>query len=283
MITTIASPTKQVAIGEGPTVIIGERINPSNNRRMAEAMRSGDFSALANEARKQVEAGADIIDVNVGLFGIDELQLLCQAIRSIGVEAPLCLDTSNPAALEAALAICPGKPLVNSVNGEESSLREVLPLVKQYKAAVIALTIDEDGIPRKAEDRVRIAKRILQAAEREGIAPEDIVVDCLATAVSHEGDAATLALKSIRLVKQELGLNTVLGISNVSFGLPDRRALNAAFAVQAIAAGLDAAILDPTLPDVMRAVRSADLLAGRDPSARRYLAHFRGLKKRGLL
>jgi len=261
-------------------VLIGERLNPTGKPWLAEALRRGDFAVLIKEAHRQVAAGADALDVNVGVPGLEEPQVLRAAVEALSaaVEVPLCLDSANPASLAAALSAYQGKALVNSVNGEERSLATILPLVKEYGAAVIGLTMDEGGIPAEAEGRVAIARRIAERAENMGLPREDIVIDCLAMTVGTDARAAQVTLEALRRISSELGLNTVLGGSNVSFGLPGRPSLNAAFLSLAIACGLTCAIADPTQPEVRRAILAADLLAGRDEFAQRYIAYWRAQK-----
>lgn len=272
------SSHRTVTIGPGrPTVLIGERLNPTGKPWLAEALRRGDFSVLIKEAHRQVAAGADALDVNVGVPGLEEPQVLRAAVEALSaaVEVPLCLDSANPASLAAALSAYQGKALVNSVNGEERSLATILPLVKEYGAAVIGLTMDEGGIPAEAEGRVAIARRIAERAEKTGLPREDVVIDCLAMTVGTDARAAQVTLEALRRITAELGLNTVLGGSNISFGLPGRPSLNAAFLSLAIACGLTCTIADPTTPEVRRAILAADLLAGRDEFAQRYIAYWR--------
>jgi len=212
----------------------------------------------------------------------DEPALLREAVVRLvqTVDAPLCLDSANPKALEAALSVYPGRALVNSVTGEAPSLEAVLPLVKRYKAVVVALPLDEQGIPSDPAIRLHNARKLVEAAAKQGIPASDIIIDCLATATAVDPRATTVALETVRLVSKELGVNTLLGISNVSFGLPGRAALNACFAAQAIAAGLTCAIADPTDPGVVQAISAADLLSGRDEYAKRYIAYHRRTRTR---
>lgn len=280
--TTIASATKSVTIGGGePTVIIGERINPTGKARLSEALLKGDLDIVATMARRQVEAGATVLDVNVGVSGIDETTVLRKAVEMVmgAVDVPLCIDSPNPAALEAALATYRGKALINSVTGEEKSLARVLPLVKRFGAAVIGLTQDDEGIPASAEQRVAVARKIIERAAALGIPREDILIDCLTLAVGADSEAGTTTLAAVNRVSSELGVPVVLGASNVSFGLPDRRLINAVFLAMAIQAGLAAAIVDPTVVEGVRSILTADMLAGRDAYGRRYLAHYRAMVK----
>ncbi len=276
METRVSSATKQVLIsGERPTVLIGERINPSGKKKLAAALQAGDLELIRQEAVGQVQAGADILDVNVGLPGLDEvavLPLVVQAVMS-AVDVPLCLDSHSPHALAAALKVCQGKPIINSVNGQEAVLNEILPLVKEYGAAVIGLTMDDEGIPQNAERRVAIAHKIVARAAALGIPREDVILDCLALSVGTDGQAAQITLETIRRVRAELGVNQTLGASNISFGLPDRDILNGAFLVLAIADGVTCPAVD--VARVRPAVLAADLLLGRDGYARRYIRAFR--------
>jgi 5-methyltetrahydrofolate--homocysteine methyltransferase len=276
METKVSSPSKEVIIGDNrPTVLIGERINPTGKKKLAEALKAGDLEVVRKEALAQTQAGADIIDVNVGVFGIDEVTLLPKAVREVmgSVDVPLCLDSSNPDALEAALKVCKGKPLVNSVTGEKHSLKRILPLIKEYGAAVIGLVQDEDGIPKDTEGRVRVAHKIVEQAEAAGIPREDLVIDCLAFAVGAEPTSGVAVIGAIRRIKAELGVNMTMGASNVSFGLPDRELLNNAFVVMAIASGATCLIVDAA--KVRPIILAADLVLGRDKRARRYIEAYR--------
>ena len=277
METRLTSSTKEVIIGDDqPTVLIGERINPSANKRLAEALKTGNVEEIVRkEAISQVEAGADMIDVNVGSFGVDEVILLPQAVKVAmeAVDVPLCIDSANPAALEAALKVYKGKPLINSVSGETHSLEKVLPLVKEYKAAVVGLVQDDEGVPKDKERRVSIAHRIVERAESVGISREDIVIDCLAFAVGADTSAGPEVLKAISQVRAELGVNQTLGASNVSFGLPDRDSLNNAFIALIVEAGVTCLITN--VRKALSVVRAVDLLLGRDKRARRYVEAYR--------
>jgi 5-methyltetrahydrofolate--homocysteine methyltransferase len=276
MKTRITSSTKEVIIGDNqPIVLIGERINPSANKKLAEALRRGNLEVVRNEALAQVKAGADIIDVNVGTFGVDEVTLLPQAVKVLmdTVQVPLCIDSADPAALEAALKVYKGKPLINSVTGEEHSLRKVLPLVKEYRAAVIGLVQDDEGVPKGNERRVSIAHKLIAQAESVGLPREDIIIDCLACAVGADTSAGPEVIKAISQVKAELGVNQTLGASNVSFGLPDRDSLNNAFIALVIGAGVTCLITD--VAKSRSITLAVDLLLGRDKRARRYVEAYR--------
>jgi len=285
METVLKGTGKKVVIGDGrPTAILGERINPTGKKRLAAALLADDLEVVRQEAVAQVEAGADLLDVNVGAAGVDEENLLPRAVRAVMdvVDVPICIDTPDAGALAAALAahkeLNPeGKPLVNSVNGEEASLGRVLPLVAKYGAAVIGLTMGDEGIPDTPEKRLRIAQKIIERAEGYGIPREDILIDCLALTVGADSKAGWITLEAIRLVKQELGVNTALGASNISFGLPDRETINGAFLAIAIAQGLNCPIVDAA--KVRRYILAADLALGRDEYAMRYIKAYRRRKK----
>jgi len=276
METRVTSPTKEVIIGnDQPTVLIGERINPSGNRRLAKALRRGNLEVVCNEALAQVQAGAEIIDINVGTFGVDEVALLPRAVQAVmdAVEVPLSIDSANPAALEAALKIYKGKPLINSVTGEEHSLKEILPLVKEYKTAVIGLVQDDEGVPKDKERRVSIAHKLVERADSVGISREDIIIDCLTCAVGADTTSGLEVIKAISQVKDELGVNQTLGASNVSFGLPDRDSLNNAFIALVIGAGITCLITD--VGKIRPIVLATDLILGRDKRARHYIEAYR--------
>ena len=279
METKVSSTTREILIvGEGPTVLIGERINPSGKKKLAEALKRGDLDMVSKEAIAQVEAGADILDVNVACPGVDEIAVLPKSIETImaAVDTPLCIDINNPVALKEALKVYKGKPIVNSVTGEENSLNEILPLVKEYGAAVIGLTIDEEGIPKESDRRVGIAHKIVERAESLGIPPEDVIIDCLALTLGADSNAGLVTLEAIRKVKEELGVNQTLGASNISFGLPDRNLVNHTFLAMAILSGVTCPTVD--VAKVRPAVLSIDLILGRDRFAQRYMRDFRQRK-----
>jgi 5-methyltetrahydrofolate--homocysteine methyltransferase len=263
--------------GIHPAAVIGERINPTGKKGFAAELREGKVSYIRREAMDQTAAGATLLDVNVGTPGIDEPAAMEQAVFCVtgAVTVPLVLDSSNPEALERGLKAVDGKALVNSVSGEEKSIDRVLPLVKKYGAAVIGLTLDENGIPATAEGRIAIAERILGAAERFGIPRQNIFIDCLALTVSAEQKQATETLKAIRGVKATLGLKTVLGVSNISFGLPCRPLISSTFFAMALEAGLDAAIINPKEKVMMDSWRSAMVLLQKDPRAATYIETYR--------
>ena len=267
----LCTPVRCVEV-DGITVV-GERINPTGKKRLQQALRTGDMAYPAAQAVAQAEAGAQVLDVNVGLPGIDEaatLEHLVRELQSI-TDLPLQLDSSNPEALSRALRIYNGKPIVNSVNGERKTLDTILPLCRKYGAALVGLTMDEQGIPATAAERVVIARRIVEAAGQYGIPPEDVYIDCLTLTASAQQDGAAKTLKALSICKKELGVRTVLGVSNISFGLPCRGYLNATFLTMAMAAGLDLAIINPNTPDMMGAVRAYRVLTGQDEKSTDYI------------
>ncbi len=276
MQTILRSKTKTVKIDpNGPFTIIGEKINPTGRKKLAAALQEGNFDYVRELASKQIAGGADVLDVNVGVPGLDDVAVLPQVVQMLAEEfdIPLCIDTPNPKALEAALKVAPGRVLVNSVNGEESSLSSVLPLVKEFNTAVIGLVMDENGIPNDPETRCAIAEKIIERAARLGIPIEDIVIDVLVLTVGADSNAAAVTLKTIELVRKNFGVNINLGASNVSFGLPDRDTLNMAFLGLAIHAGASCAITDPTKYTAF--LKGCDLLMGRDAYAAKYIKYFR--------
>jgi 5-methyltetrahydrofolate--homocysteine methyltransferase len=276
METKLSSSSKEVIIGVGrPTVLIGERINPTGKKKLTTALQTGDMEPVEREALEQTLAGADVLDVNVGAIGIDQIAMLPQAIQHVmkTVDIPLCIDTDNIKALEAALKVYKGKALVNSVTGEEKSLANVLPLIKEYGAAVIGLVQDDKGTPADSVRRVAIAHKIVDRAEALGIHREDVVIDCLAFAIGADNKSGLTILDTIRRIKDELGVNTTMGASNVSFGMPDRELLNNAFIATVIAGGATCLIVD--VAKVRPIVLAVDLILGRDPYARRYTKAYR--------
>ena len=256
--------------------VIGERINPTGKKRMKEALKAGDVDYMLGQALEQTEAGADILDVNVGLPEIDEAEMMVRTVKALqGVtEAPLQLDSTDPKVLEGALRVYCGKAIVNSVNGEEAVLDAILPLVKKYGAAVVGLTLDEGGIPKTVQARMDIAKRILDRALSFGLRKEDVYIDCLTLTVSAEPEGAVQTLEALGRVKRELGLKTVLGVSNISFGLPARPLINQNFLTMAMSAGLDLPILNPNVEAMMAAVRCYHLLTNVDENAREFIAAY---------
>lgn len=270
---SVCSATRTVTV-DRPR-IIGERINPTGKKRFREALASGDMDYILRQAIEQVEAGADILDVNVGAPGVDEKEMMVQVVRALQAvtDVPLQLDSTKPDVLEAALRAYVGKPLVNSVNGEQAVMDKILPLVAKYGAAVVALTLDENGIPKKAEERFAIAKRILSEAQKYGIPRENVVIDCLVLTVSSEQKAARETLRAVRMVRDELGLNTCLGVSNISFGLPARGAVNTAFFTLALEAGLTLPIMNPNISSMMWAYRSFLALTAQDENSLEFIAY----------
>ena len=280
METRISSAKKEVLISSTrPTVLIGERINPTGKKKLAAALQSGDMAAIQTEAIAQVQDGADILDVNVGVPGLDETILLPKAVLAIMdvVDVPLCLDSHNPRALEAAIKVYRGKPLINSVNGETRSMQEILPVVKEYGATVVGLTMDENGIPNNAEARINIAHKIVDRAEALGIPREDVIIDCLAMAIGVDNKAGIVTIETIRKVKAELGVNMTFGGSNISFGMPERSLLNGAFMAMAIAAGITCPIVN--VSQVRSMILAIDLVLGRDRHAGRYINAYRQRQK----
>jgi 5-methyltetrahydrofolate--homocysteine methyltransferase len=280
--TIISSKTQTVEINRArPTVIIGERINPTGRKQVLKALQEGNFDMVRKDATSQVAAGALILDVNAGVPGADEPALLQQVMRTVleVTEVPLCIDTADPEALAAALSLYEGKALVNSVNGEERALGAVLPLVKEHGAAVIALCMDDDGIPETPEQRLAVAGKILQRAAALGIPPEDVVVDPLALTMGADSNAGRVALETAELIVKEFGVNITMGASNISFGLPDRKYINAAFIAMAIHAGLTCPITNPLVTEVVTAVLAADLAMGRDDYGMRWIQAYRQREK----
>jgi 5-methyltetrahydrofolate--homocysteine methyltransferase len=271
-----------VTIGAGqPFCVIGERINPTGRKSFAEELRGGDLSTAAADALAQVQGGADMLDVNAGIPLVDEAELLAGMLRAVrdAVDVPICIDSSVIDALEAGLAVYEGKALVNSVTAEDDRLEEILPLVARHGAAVIGLANDETGIPETPEERLRHARTIVSAAGDHGIPPEDVVIDPLAMTVGADTEAVTTTLETIRLIRDQLGVNMCLGASNVSFGLPRRHQLGGAFLPMAMAAGLTSAIMS-TAPAIVDSVRAADLLLGHDPWGTRWIAEHRARQAR---
>jgi 5-methyltetrahydrofolate--homocysteine methyltransferase len=265
--TSVSSPTKTVIIGpEQPTRIIGERINPTGRKALAAEMAEGNLQRVSDDAVAQVEAGAAILDVNAGVPMVDEPALMAQVVKLVQslTEVPLCLDSSVVDALASGLEAYEGKALVNSVNGEEERLEAVLPLVKKHDAAVIGLAMDDDGIPETPERRFEVAKKIVERAQDHGIDPWDVVIDPLVLPVGATPQAGRLVLDTLRLVNEGLGVNTVCGASNVSFGLPNRPNLNAAFLAMTVAAGITAVIANPLDEASRLGILAGDVLTAKD-------------------
>ena len=280
--TLITSKTQKVEVNRSnPTVIIGERINPTGRKKMLKALQDGDFDMVRQDAKSQVEAGAKILDVNAGVPGADEPALLKKIMATVMevTDVPLCIDTADPVALEAALKTYEGKPLINSVNGEERSMGAVLPLVKEYGAAVIGLCMDDDGIPTTADARLKVAAKIIERAGKLGISAEDIAIDPLALTMGSDHTAGLVAMQTIEKVIAEFGVNITMGASNISFGLPDRKYINSTFIAMAIHAGLTCPITNPLEPEVSIAIKAADLSMGRDEYGMAWIKAFRERQK----
>ena len=283
MNTVVRSRTKEVVIsGERPFVMIGERINPTGRKVLAAEMKAGKMDRVRSDAIAQVQAGAQMLDVNAGVPGIDEPALLALAIRSVQevVDVPICIDSSVVEALEAALPVYEGKALVNSVTAEDERLDRILPLVKKYGAAVIGMANNETGITMVPEERLQIARKIVERAVYYGIPAEDVIIDPIAMTVAADPQAGVITLRTMRLIRDVLGNNMTCGASNVSFGLPDRPIVNAAFLPLAMDAGLTCAVTNALEPAVRKAVMAGDLLLGHDEYAMRWIADFRERQKK---
>ncbi len=259
---------------EGPVIIIGESINPTRRKKLVSTLQEGNFDFVLELAEAQIKAGADVLDVNVGFPGVDDVKLLPETVRKIQEKfgVPICIDSPNPKAIEAALKAASGKCLINSVNGEEASLNALLPVAKEYGAAIIGLCMDDDGITHDPEKRLAIAEKIIERAVKAGIKEEDVIIDPLAMAVSADPQACRVTLETIRLVHNKLGHNITQGASNISFGLPDRESLNTAYMAMSIYNGLTCPIANPE--KITSIVRAADLVLGRDDFAVRFVEYF---------
>lgn len=269
---------KTVKIGATRTpVIVGERINPTNRKELIAKLKAGEFGVLEGEAKKQVANGADVLDINVGVPGIDEKHAMIEALRIVqdAVEVPLWIDTSNPDVLATALKNVKGRPGINSTTGEEKRMDVVVPLAAEYGAALVGLCIDDAGIPQTSDKRVQIAKRIIDRAEKQGMDRKDIIIDCVALACSTGESGAKATLDTIRLCTEELGVNTTVGLSNVSFGLPDRPVLNASFMLLCAGQGMTCFIGNPNDPNMQVALKSSKLFWGEDKYAMGYLTWYR--------
>jgi 5-methyltetrahydrofolate--homocysteine methyltransferase len=276
MKTILKSKTKKVEIStEGPFTIIGEKINPTGRKKLAAALQEGNLDYVRDLAKKQIEAGADVLDVNVGIAGTDDVDYLPGIVKMLVEEfdIPLCLDSPNPKALAAALPLVQGRALVNSVNGEEKSLEAVLPIVKEFGVPVIGLAIGEGGISNDPQKRLAAAGKIIERAGKLGIPIEDIIIDPLVMTVGADSNAGLVTLTTIELVRKEFGVNINLGASNVSFGLPERDVINQAFLALAIGAGATCAITDPMKYSLT--IKAVDLLRGRDSYGAKYLKFYR--------
>ena len=280
MHTILKSNSKEVTIGaDRPFVIIGEKINPTGIKKLGKALVDQNFDYVKQLALRQVAWGAEVLDVNVGHPQIDEAVIMPKVVEAIlsVVNVPLCIDSNEPKILEAGLKVAPGKPLVNSVNGEDKQLATVLPIVKDRGAAVIGMAIGNEGIPATAEGRLAAAGKIIERAAKMGIPAEDIIIDPLVMTVGHNSNAALITLKAIELIKKEYGVNMSLGASNVSFGLPDRHSVNSAFLALAMQTGVTTSITDAI--KLGSSIKAIDLLLGKDANSIRYLKYFRAMEK----
>ena len=275
MKTILRGKSREVVIDtNGPVIIIGECINPTRRKKLVSTLQERNFEYVLELAESQIKAMADVLDVNVGFPGVDDIKLLPETVLAIRekFDIPLCLDSPNPKAIEAALKVAGGKCLINSVNGEEKSMKALLPIAREYGAAIIGLTMDDDGITHDPEKRLAIAEKILERAIKAGIKAEDVIIDPLAMAVSADPQACIVTLETIKLVRQKLGLNITQGSSNISFGLPNREVLNSAFMTLSILNGLTCPIANPE--KITAAVRATDLILGRDDYAMRFVEIF---------
>jgi 5-methyltetrahydrofolate--homocysteine methyltransferase len=276
--TVLSSATREVAIGfDQPFVVIGERINPTGRKLLALEMKNGDYSRVVADALAQVAAGAQVLDINAGIPLADEPAILAEAIRLVQsvTDVPLSIDSSIVAALEAGLAAYQGKALLNSVTGEDERLEAVLPLVKKYGCAVVAISNDDTGISENPDVRFEVARKIVQRAMDHGIPASDVVVDPLVMPIGAINEAGRQVMHIVRRLREELKVNTTCGASNLSFGLPHREGLNAAFIPMAVAAGMTSAITNPLQPELMQAVRGADVIMGNDPQGARWFRAYR--------
>ena len=278
MHTVVQSASKTITIGhDQPFVIIGERINPTGRKKFQELLRAGDLSTIAVDVESQIKGGADMLDVNMGVPLTDEPALLSKAIKMIQgmTDMPICIDSSVIEALQAGLEAYEGKALVNSMTGEDDRMELILPLIKKHNAAIIALPNDEIGIPATAAERIVITEKIIRTVEKHGISLDNLVIDPLAMTVGADPDAVKITLETIHLIREKFGLNMTLGASNISFGLPNRHALNAAFLPAAMSHGLTCAVMDARTPAINEAVRAADLLLGMDQWGGNWISRFR--------
>jgi 5-methyltetrahydrofolate--homocysteine methyltransferase len=281
MQTTLCGTSSTVTVdGDGPFVIIGESINPTRRKKLTEAYTERKYDYVLDLARTQIETGADVLDVNVGVPGLDEVSLLPEVALAVAgaFDVPLCLDSANSEAIAAALAVAPGRCLINSVNGEEESLNALLPVAKEFDAPVVGLVMDDDGISMEVDKRLSVAGKIIERAAKLGIPPENIVIDPLVMAVGADHNAGRITLETIERVHSEFGVNIVLGASNVSFGLPERNVVNQAFLAIAMSHGASCAITNPV--KLTSTIRAADLLLGNDEYSMRYIQHYRQMRKR---
>ena len=280
--TLLSSPTKEMVIGfDRPFVVVGERINPTGRKKLAAEIAEGNYSTVEADALAQVAAGAHVLDVNAGVPTADEAVMMADMVKLVQglVDVPLCIDSSMVSALQAGLEAYDGKALINSVTGEEESMESVLPLAKKHGAAVVAICNDEAGISEDPDARFEVARKIKQRAQDHGLPPGDVVVDPLVMPVGAVGNSGQAVLALVRRVREELELNTICGASNVSFGLPDRQGLNAAFLAMLIGAGLTSAIVNPLHTQVMTAITGAEVLAGLDNRCKRWMKRCRALQQ----
>ncbi len=283
LVLRLSSRVKTIEIGSGlPFCIIGERINPTNREELAEEIRAGKVAFIQKDAKLQAAEGAHILDVNIGVPGLDEASCMGKALRAIDnvVPTPLSIDSVNAQAVEVALRECTGKPLINSVNGEDKSLDAMIPLAKKYGAGLLCLAVGEQGIPKTAEDRIAVLQKIIDRAEAAGIRRENLICDCLTLTVSAQQKRADTTLQAVRLVEEELGLSTVLGVSNISFGLPQRSLINSTFLSMAMASGRDAAIINPGDEQMRDTVRAASVLTVRDKDSKAFVKTHTAKKKK---
>lgn len=278
---TVISSYGQAVLVDNAPVIIGERINPTGKKKLKEALVNKDINYILKEGISQSDAGAKILDVNVGMPEIDEVSMLSEAVFKLQevLSTPLQIDTSNTKALEKAMRIYNGKPMINSVNGKQSSMDEVLPLVKKYGGVLVALTLDESGVAEKCEDKIKIAKKIIAEAAKYGISKKDIVIDPLALTVSSDPSSAIETLKAVKILTEEIGINTILGVSNISFGLPERININTAFLTMALQNGLKFAIINPLLSPMTNAFAAYNVLYANDKNCAEYIAKFQDTPK----
>lgn len=271
-ITCVCSGTKSIVL-DGQTTVIGERINPTGKKKLKEALKSGDMAYILSEAINQQEAGAQILDVNVGLPEIDEAEVMKKIVKEVQgiVNLPLQVDSSSAEAIESGVRVYNGKPIINSVNGKEESMKRIFPIVRKYGACVVGLTLDEKGIPATAEERFLVAQKIVKTAEKYGIPKEDIIIDCLVLTASAQQAEVMETLKAVTMVKDKLNVKTVLGVSNVSFGLPRREIINSAFLAGALAAGLDIAIINPLSEQIMATINAFRVLNNEDAEAKTFI------------
>jgi 5-methyltetrahydrofolate--homocysteine methyltransferase len=277
-VTRLEGPGGEVLIGdEQPFAIIGERINPTGRAKLTEEIVAGDMTTVQADAVAQVEAGARVLDVNAGVPGFDEAAMLSSIVEAVHevVDVPLCIDSSTPEALEAVVPLAHGKVLINSVTAEAHSLERLLPLVKKLGAAVIGMANDEEGISMDPSARLAAARKVVEAAADHGIVRDDVIIDPLTMPIGAAPDAATAMFETVRLIRDELGVNVSCGASNISFGMPDRRSIDASFLTMAIHAGMNTAITNPLHPEVRKAVLAADLLLGRDAYGAAWIADHR--------